>query len=197
MNLQQNYQIFRPVLVMVVGVPASGKTSLALEMARRLFQGCYLSKDLIQTPFTDTERVNGEIYSFIQGPTYHILLQFAETQLSLGKIPIIDAPFSINHWRKDAYSDWLTPFQKLAQEKEARLAVIRCVPPSIEILKERIVQRHYQWDAWKLQNWREFNEREPVDFPIQHDDVLDIKTDQPANLLAKEVILEYLSGESI
>jgi predicted kinase len=182
---------------MIVGVPASGKTMLALQLAKQLVNSVYLSKDLIQSAFTRRERVSGEIYSLIQGPTFHILVEFCAVQLELGKHPIIDAPFSINHWRNDDFSDWISRFKKVANERDARLTVIRCLPPSLDELKNRIQKRGYEWDKWKLKHWKEFLEREPFDFPIRHDDVLEIISNQPVDNLADHICIRHLAGEII
>lgn len=189
--IKTNYFVEYPLLCMITGVPASGKTVLARELAGIIINGAYLSKDLIQSPFTSTERLSGEIYSQIQGPTFNILVSFAENQLSIGKIPIIDAPFSINHWRKDQYTEWIPPFKKTADKYNARLAIIRCVPPSIEELKRRIQKRNYEWDSWKLKNWKEFLEREPICFPIMHDDVYQVVTNQPVALIVKDILANF------
>jgi predicted kinase len=193
------YIIKGPILCMVVGVPASGKTCLAKELARKIINSAYISKDLIQTPFTDTERITGSTYSMIQGPTFQILADFADVQLGLGKVPIIDAPFSINHWRNDQYSDWVPAFKHAAKKYDARLAIVRCVPPNEEILKERIEERlkrrESKWDKWKLDNWSEFLKREPVYFPIHHDDVYEFISDEPFEKRAEEVLMNYLGAE--
>ena len=191
------YILEKPTLCMIVGVPASGKTMLALQLAKQLVNSAYLSKDSIQSAFTGRERVDGEIYSLIQGPTFHILVEFCAVQLQLGKHPIIDAPFSINHWRNDDFSNWTSKFKKVANEGDARLTVVRCLPPSLDELKNRIQQRSYKWDKWKLNHWKQFLEREPVDFPIQHDDVLEIISNQPVENLVMQICLQYLRGQKI
>jgi predicted kinase len=190
--VNNKYLFDQPILCMVVGIPASGKTTIARELAGIIVNSAYLSKDLIQSPFTHQERVSGEIYSQIQGPTFNILVNFADTQLSLGKIPIIDAPFSINYWRKDRYSDWVPPFRETAGKYDTRLAIIRCVPPDVKELKRRIKERKYQWDRWKLNHWEDFLEREPILFPIAHDDVYQVVTDQPVDMIIKDVLNNYI-----
>jgi len=192
------YIIEKPVLNLVVGVPASGKTFLAKELARKIVNSGYISKDLIQTPFTDSERITGRTYSLIQGPTFRILVDFADVQLSFGKIPIIDAPFSVNHWRKDKYSDWVPAFKNVAARYEARLAIVRCVPPDEGILKDRINDRlkreESKWDKWKLENWSEFLKREPIYFPIAHDDVFEFTSDELFEQRVKEILRDYLGA---
>lgn len=188
------YIIQRPTLCMVVGVPASGKSLLARRLAQELLNASYISKDLIQSPFTTKERVTGEIYSLIQGPTFNILVGFADVQLILDKIPVIDAPFSINYWRKDEYSDWVSPFREVAEKHKARLAIVRCIPPSASELRRRIEERGYEWDEWKLKNWDEFLKREPMDFPIPHDDLYEVVTNRPVEDIIGDILTHYLKA---
>ena len=193
------YRIEKPILCMVVGVPASGKTMLAKELARKIMASAYLSKDLIQTPFTDSERIAGDTYSMIQGPAFQILVDFADVQLDLGKTPIIDAPFSINQWRNDAYRDWVPAFKNTAEKHRTRLAIVRCLPPSEEILRKRIEERlrrnESKWDQWKFDHWSEFMSREPIDFPILHDDVHGFFSDELFDQRVREVLVDFLRAE--
>jgi predicted kinase len=193
------YLIKKPTLCLVVGVPASGKTGLARELARAIMNSAYLSKDLIQTPFTDAERIKGPTYSLIQGPAFQILVDFADIQLSLGKIPIIDAPFSINHGRNDQYRDWVPPFDHAARKYGARLAIVRCLPPSEEILRARIEERlnrnESKWDSWKLEHWVDFLKQEPLRFPIPHDDVYEFTSDERIENRVESLLKNYLGAE--
>ncbi len=190
--MSQGYFIERPLLCMVVGVPASGKSLLALEVCRMTVNAAYISKDLIQSAFTEEERVTGETYSMIRRPTFDILVGFADVQLSLGKVPVVDAPFSINHWRKDELSDWVSPFRRVAGAHSARLAIIRCLPPGEDELRRRIESRGFLWDSWKLEHFSEFLQREPLRFPIDHDDVFEIVSDAPAEEMAINILADYL-----
>ena len=140
-----------------------------------------------------TERVEGEIYALVRGPVFNILVNYAGVQLAHGKTPIIDAPFSINHGREDEYSEWVTPFRDVAEKHKARLAIVRCVPPGEEELRRRIETRKYPWDKWKLENWEEFLRREPLYFPIKHDDVYEAVSDRPLEEMTRDV-LEFLGA---
>ncbi len=187
------YQLTTPTACLVVGVAGSGKSLLARELVARLTNSVYVSKDMVQSPFT-SERLMGEEYARVSGPTYRFLVDFVTTQLSVFKIPFVDAPFSINHWRRDAYSNWIAPFREAAEKAGARLAIIRCLPPSLDVLRERIAARAYPWDKWKLDNWSEFLTREPPDFPIEHDDVCEVVSNRPPDELADELLRDYLGA---
>jgi predicted kinase len=193
------YFIKKPTLCLVVGVPGSGKTILAEGLARNIVNSAYISKDLIQTPFTDTERISGSTYSLIQGPAFQILIDFADVHLGFGKTPIIDAPFSVNHGRNDKYRDWVLPFERAARKYGARLAIVRCLPPSEEILKARIEERltrnESKWDSWKIDHWTDFLRREPLHFPIPHDDVLEFVSDGLFEGKSRDVLMKYLGAE--
>ncbi len=182
---------------MVVGVAGSGKTVLAHHLAKSLHNSAFLSKDLIQDCFTKTERVGGNTYSMIRGPTFNLLVNFADIQLSHGKTPVIEGPFSRNFRLKDAYADWASYFRKVAEKHEARFAIIRCKAPSKKELKKRLKARNYPWDKDKLDNWKEWLLQEPEDFPIPHDDIYEAITNKPVDELSKEVIVNYLKGELI
>lgn len=187
------FELTAPMACLVVGVAGSGKSLLARALVARLANSAYMSKDMVQSPFT-TERLTGDAYARVSGPSYHFLVDFVATQLSLAKVPFVDAPFSINHWRRDAYSDWIPPFRDAAGRHGARLAIIRCRPPSLDVLRERIAARACSWDAWKLANWAEFLTREPMGFPIAHDDLREVITDRPPDELAAELLQDYLGA---
>ena len=196
-GLINTYKLQRPTLCMIVGVPASGKTTLALQLAKQLVNSAYLSKDLVQSAFTRRERIDGETYSMIKGPTFYLLVEFCAVQLNLGKHPIIDAPFSINHWRKDDFSGWVSFFKKVASKNNVRFTIIRCLPPNLDDLKRRISQRNYEWDQWKIEHWEEFIKREPVDFPISHDDILEIVSNEPVEDMANNICINHMAGVKV
>lgn len=191
------FHLKKPVLIIVAGVPGSGKTALAEELARRIRNAAYISKDLIQTPFTKTERVTGGVYSFISAPTFAILRNFADRQLELGKIPIVDAPFSINHFRGGTLADWVAPFKAVAKKRRAILVIFRALPPSEAELLRRIKKRRFPWDKWKLEHWTEFLKREPADFPIPHKKAHDVVTDRPVGIIADSLIRSVLGGVKV
>ena len=196
-NLMYDYnieQIFlnKPVLLMIVGVAGSGKTTLGHELAKRISNSVFLSKDMLQDSFISTERRGNSLYEFIRGPTFDILLNFADVQLSHGKTPIIEGPFSKNFQLKDRFADWPGHFRKIATDRNTQLLIIRCKPSSSDDLKERLKQRGFARDKSKLDGWDEWAAFEPIDFPIPHDNVYDLITDKPLNKLI-DLVIEKIS----
>ncbi len=194
--MMPEYLLPQPVLCLVVGVAASGKTVLAKSMASICHDCALLSKDLIEDAFTTTER-SGELYEMVSGPTHEILIDFAALQLSIGKTPIIDAPFSFNHRRIDRYKEWAALFRSVSEKHSVRLAIIRCLPPDLEILKNRLSRRGRYYDAWKLDNWEQWLEKEPIRFPILHDDVHEVVSDTPPRSLASQVLTNFLKANRV
>ncbi len=193
---QNKYLLSQPTICIIAGVAGSGKSTLGKEIARKLINGTLLSKDLLQNAFTEKDR-SGQLYGFISGPTAKILVNFVDLQLSCGKIPLIDAPFSFNHQRTDEFQDWVSHFRNVAEKHHARLAIIRCLPPNEEELNKRIKERGYTWDQWKLDHWEDFLKRDPLDFPIPHDDVYELITTTSPAELAEHVLQHYLKASFI
>jgi guanylate kinase len=190
------YNLRKPIICIICGVAGSGKSTLGNLISEKLHNSVFLPKDLIQNPFTKTERT-GKMYEHISLPTFNILLNFAHLQLDNYKTPIIDAPFSFNHNKETIQKDWVTHFKKIADKHKTRLAVIRCIPPNEQNLKKRLSERNYEWDKWKLDNWEEFKQREPFYFPIPHDDVFEILTSFSPELISEKILNDFLKAERV
>ena len=186
-----SYIIKKPTICIISGVAGSGKTTLGTAMATTLLNSTLLSKDTIQDAFTSTDR-SGELYGLVSGPTLKILAAFCDVQLTHGKTPLIDAPFTFNHHRTDEYRDWVSFFRVVAEKHSARLAIVRCLPPSEQELRSRIERRGYAWDEWKLQHWDDFLIRDPMDFPISHNDVYEVVSNTSIQELAGKILVNYL-----
>lgn len=133
-----DFRLSTPHVFIIVGVPGSGKTTFAHAFACLLNNSAYLSKDMIQSQFTEAKDINDDLYSSISLPALKLLVTFTDVHCSLGKTPVIDAPFSRNHTYSDERADWIIPFKEIADKHKAPLKILRCQPPNEEEHKRRL-----------------------------------------------------------
>ena len=146
----------------VIGPAGSGKSTVSTQIARHS-HAAYLDKDSVATFFTEAllelagtdkhERDNNEYYQrAVMDLEYRTLLRLAGDNLRLGSSVVLDAPFV----RYFPQADFLE-----------RAAVEHNWPTDVEIVvvhvtvdgsrvKDRVVDRGYERDAWKIAHWDEF-----------------------------------------
>lgn len=181
-----------PLVVVVCGVAASGKTTLARELAR-VAGLAHVSSDLTRKRLAGLdpeERGTDELYSAEHTMrTYRELGAAAATGLRERGGAIVDATF---HRREERDA-----FRKGLGEVEAPVLYVECRAPA-EVLMERVRER--EWDPGRASDAgaaiveRQLAEREPLDeVPEGRRAALD--TDRPAERLAARV--EALLDERI
>ena len=83
----------KPLLVIISGAPASGKTTLGRQLAAE-FRLPFIGKDDIKEPLYDTLGTSNLEWSRKLGvATYHLLYYFVETQLRAGRSVIVESNF--------------------------------------------------------------------------------------------------------
>jgi aminoglycoside phosphotransferase family enzyme/predicted kinase len=132
-------QFTRPTLWVVFGLPASGKTRIAGELARILkvaaLHSDVVRKQLFGVPSEQAVDVAFEsgIYSRESSQlVYGKLLRLAQEELQRGNSVIVDATFSRGHHRDEA--------QRLASDADANLCLVECRAP-LELLAKRLKKR--------------------------------------------------------
>jgi predicted kinase len=120
-----------PVLVVITGAPASGKTTVAEELAARL-RVPVLSKDTFKERLYEVLGSGDDLEEQIEAAGLAILFSVVEMQLDAGVSVLAESNF-------DSDSD-LEPFRRLHQEYGARIVQIHCTRPEEELL-ERFVGR--------------------------------------------------------
>jgi predicted kinase len=102
----------RALLVVVSGPPASGKTSVTQELARRL-RTAYVSKDTFKEVLYELFDSRDDVEALVDEAAFRMLLRVAEAQIEAGVPFIIESNF-------DARSD-LAEVLELARRHDVRL----------------------------------------------------------------------------
>ena len=120
-----------PLLVVVTGAPASGKTSVAEELAQRM-RVPVLSKDTFKERLYEVFGSGDQLEEPIEAAGLAILFSVVELQLASGVSVIAESNF-------DAETD-VAPFVRLWQEHRPRLVQLHCTRPKEQLL-ERFAER--------------------------------------------------------
>lgn len=151
-----------PKLFFVIGPAGSGKSTVSTQIARHT-HSAYLDKDSVATHFTEAllelagtdpqERDNNEYYQrVVMDLEYRTLLRLAGDNLRLGNSVVLDAPFVRYFPRAD--------FLEVAAREHDWPVGVEIVVVHVTVdgsrVKDRVADRGYDRDAWKLEHWDEF-----------------------------------------
>jgi predicted kinase len=155
-------------LVLLMGVAGTGKTTLARTLLKRLW-AVYLDNNFVADAFFPDTRTDAR-YLEMRSNLYSVLYRVTQENLCVGNTVLLDVPH-VKEMLDPAWRAWL---QEFVTTNNAALRIIRCFT-SEDVLHRRIRDRHEPRDEWKLKNWEEFLEREPLVSPIPFDH-LDLNT---------------------
>ncbi|MFV0466803.1 MAG: AAA family ATPase [Lachnospiraceae bacterium] len=173
-------------LILVTSPPASGKTYISKELAKRLKHVVYLDKDTLITLSKQIFVVANEEYNRssdffekeIRNFEYECVVDLALEALVYDDIVLINAPFT----REIRDMNYISKLKQKLVDKNATLVVV-WVETSPEIVHQRMIARNSDRDTWKLEHWdeylagRNFAIPENLDDPIILDDLLIFKND--------------------
>jgi predicted kinase len=128
-------------LVLLSGLPGTGKTRLAIEISRKR-QYSILSKDRFQSQLRSQGLAGRE-----GAEGYELLFDAAERQLALGNGVILDAVFPRAGFRRRA--------EELARLHGTPFRPILCYCSEDEALKERLKNRERYVPDWTPAGWEE------------------------------------------
>lgn len=149
-------------LLFVVGPAGSGKSTSSKLIAARL-GAAYVDKDTVATGFTEAiltlagtdphERDNNTYYQdHVMDLEYETILRVATDNLALGNSVVLDAPFG-RYLRRDAF---LTDAAaRLGWGDDVRPVVVH-VRVDGDAIRNRLIRRGLERDAWKIAHWDEF-----------------------------------------
>ena len=146
-------------LILVTSPPACGKTFISKQLSKTLKHVVYLDKDTLIVLSKQIYKVAGEPYDRsskffeenIRDFEYEAVVALALEALDYDDIVLINAPFT-EEIRDITYINNLKVSLK---DKNARLTVV-WVETSIEVCKQRMIDRNSDRDTWKLANWDEY-----------------------------------------
>ena len=121
----------KPVLTVVTGPPASGKTTLAREIARELDMP-YISKDTLKETLYEQIGSGDDLEPKLDAAAVALLFAVVEEQLAAGVSVVAESNF-------DSDSD-LAPFERLAEELDIEILQLHVTRPT-EMLLERFAKR--------------------------------------------------------
>lgn len=147
-----------PTVIFLIGTASSGKSTIGKLIASE-FNFCYLDKDTVCNTFTGRlleskgysphERDGCDYYrDVVMDLEYQTLLDIANDNLKLGRSVVLDAPF-IGYFSNSNYIHLL----KETYSWENVKPLVLQVTVEISVLKERMLARALDRDAWKFSNW--------------------------------------------
>jgi predicted kinase len=144
-----------PMLIIFGGLPATGKTTIARELARQL-GATYLRIDTIEQAIRDTTTVSKPIYD--EG--YRVAFAVAEDNLRLGLTVIAD---SVNPIRlsRDA---WIA----VAHRARARAAEVEVICSDPRLHRQRVETRSVDIPGLQPPTWEEVVAREYEPWEREH-----------------------------
>lgn len=146
-------------MILVTSPPASGKTYVSQQLAKKLHGIVYLDKDALIPLSNRVFHVAGEennrssdfFEEHIRNYEYIAILDIGFEALEYADLVLINAPFT-REVRDNAY------IQDLKEKLAARGAdlVVIWVETDVEVTRQRMIERNSPRDTWKLANWDEY-----------------------------------------
>ena len=147
------------ILVLIAGVPGSGKTYIGKKLAKR--RGIFIDKDTITELFTEKilielgsnkdQRESNVYWSVIQEIEYKTLIQHALENLNLKNNAFCCAPFIEQFYDRE----WMSTIESRVKLEKAILLKI-WVQTNEKTARERMIARREHRDIGKLSHWKDY-----------------------------------------
>ena len=160
-------------LILVTSPPASGKTYISKQLAKKLKHVVYLDKDTLIVLSRQIFAVANQEYNRssdffeknIRDYEYDAIVALALEALEYDDIVLINAPFT----REIRDEKYMTDLKAKLALKNAKLTII-WVKTDIEVCRQRMISRNSDRDTWKLEHWDEYISGINFDIPRELDD---------------------------
>ena len=160
-------------LILVTSPPASGKTYISKQLAKKLKHVVYLDKDTLIVLSKQIFAVANQEYNRssdffeknIRDYEYDAIVALALEALEYDDIVLINAPFT----REIRDEKYMTDLKAKLALKNAKLTII-WVKTDIEVCRQRMISRNSDRDTWKLEHWDEYISGINFEIPRELDD---------------------------
>ena len=160
-------------LILVTSPPASGKTYISKQLAKKLKHVVYLDKDTLIVLSRQIFAVANQEYNRssdffeknIRDYEYEAIVALALEALEYDDIVLINAPFT----REIRDEKYMTDLKAKLALKNAKLTII-WVKTDIEVCRQRMISRNSDRDTWKLEHWDEYISGINFEIPRELDD---------------------------
>ena len=160
-------------MILVTSPPASGKTYISKQLAKKLKHVVYLDKDTLIVLSRQIFAVANQEYNRssdffeknIRDYEYDAIVALALEALEYDDIVLINAPFT----REIRDEKYMTDLKAKLALKNAKLTII-WVKTDIEVCRQRMISRNSDRDTWKLEHWDEYISGIDFDIPRELDD---------------------------
>ena len=146
-------------MILVTSPPASGKTFVSKQLAKKLPHIVYLDKDALVPLSNRVFHVAGEevnrsspfFEEHIRNYEYEVILDIGFEAIEYNDLVLINAPFT----REVRNNEYIEDLKAKLASHGAELVVIWVVT-DIEVSRQRMIARNSPRDTWKLSNWDEY-----------------------------------------
>jgi predicted kinase len=146
-------------MILVTSPPASGKTYVAKQLAKKLYGLVYLDKDALIPLSNRVYAAGGEpidrssafFEENIRNYEYDAILDIGFEALEYNDLVMINAPFT----REVRNNDFILDLRKKLAKHGADLILIWVIT-DIEVCRKRMIARNSPRDTWKLENWDKY-----------------------------------------
>lgn len=192
----------RKKLILIGGMPGSGKTYIGIELARQL--GVFIDKDTISRFFTEKmltllgshvdDRESDVYLSNIRNLEYQTMMKHALENLEVNKNVICSAPFI--HEFGD--QEWLEDISFEAELIDSEVVKI-WIHVDLPTARERIIARGASRDSWKLANWDDYVASLPESVPSEGDVIVIDNSQTPEVPLFEKIdlVVKEINGGAV
>lgn len=160
----------RGKLIIIGGLPGSGKTKVGKELSKLVDGAVFLDKDTLSRSLVEAmlvllgsnkdDRESDFYKTHVRPLEYDVMLKQAIENVELGKVAVLSAPFI-----KELYSpEWIENIRVDVDmsDSELHLVWVQC---STGTMKSRLIDRNASRDKWKILHWDEYIKSLPPEPP--------------------------------